>query len=183
MLYLLVSGQARTRQQVASLLGVSRNTVGHWLASYEMGGFQPYSPSTSHLVNPCHLHRTCLPVSNVPCNNQRALPRTKICASGSSTRITFASIAKTLYTIVHTKFKAKLKVPCPSHIKKADAAQLFQATYADQLRAVCRTTDQRPVKVFAQDEGRIGLLTVRRRRLTARGVQPVGLIQHTFQSL
>ncbi len=36
--------------------------------------------------------------------------------------------------------------------------------------------------MFAQDESRIGLLTVRRRRLTARGVQPVGLIQHTFQS-
>ncbi len=36
--------------------------------------------------------------------------------------------------------------------------------------------------MFAQDESRVGLLTVRRRRLTARGVQPVGLIQHTFQS-
>ncbi len=50
------------------------------------------------------------------------------------------------------------------------------------MRAVCRTTDQRRVKVFAQDESRIGLLTIRRRRLTARGVQPVGLIQHAFQS-
>ncbi len=36
--------------------------------------------------------------------------------------------------------------------------------------------------MFAQDESRFGLLTVRRRRLTARGVQPVGTIQHTFQS-
>lgn len=50
------------------------------------------------------------------------------------------------------------------------------------MRAVCRTTDQRPGTVFAQDESRIGLLTIRRRRLTARGVQPVGLIQPTFQS-
>ncbi len=38
------------------------------------------------------------------------------------------------------------------------------------------------VRVFAQDESRFGLLTVRRRRLTARGVQPIGTIQHTFQS-
>jgi putative transposase len=35
--------------------------------------------------------------------------------------------------------------------------------------------------VFSQDESRVGLLTVRRRRLTASGVQPVGLIQHTFE--
>jgi len=38
MLYLLASGQAHTRQDVARLLGVSRNTVGRWLASYESGG-------------------------------------------------------------------------------------------------------------------------------------------------
>ncbi len=40
----------------------------------------------------------------------------------------------------------------------------------------------RPIKVFSQDESRFGLRTVRRRRLTARGVQPVGPIQHQFQS-
>jgi transposase len=34
--------------------------------------------------------------------------------------------------------------------------------------------------VFSQDESRCGLLTVRRRRLTARGVQPIGMIQHVF---
>jgi transposase len=34
--------------------------------------------------------------------------------------------------------------------------------------------------VFSQDESRFGLLTVRRRRLTASGVQPVGVVQHVF---
>src|SRR5919108_5944927 len=38
MLYLLASGQAQTRQDVAQLLGVHRNTIGHWLALYEAGG-------------------------------------------------------------------------------------------------------------------------------------------------
>jgi transposase len=37
------------------------------------------------------------------------------------------------------------------------------------------------VRVFSQDESRFGLLTVRRRRLTARGVQPVGPLQHVFE--
>jgi transposase len=37
------------------------------------------------------------------------------------------------------------------------------------------------VRVFCQDESRFGLLTVRRRRLTARGVQPIGTIQHIFE--
>jgi transposase len=37
------------------------------------------------------------------------------------------------------------------------------------------------VRVFSQDESRFGLLTVRRRRVTARGVQPVGSVQHVFE--
>jgi transposase len=37
------------------------------------------------------------------------------------------------------------------------------------------------VRVFSQDESRMGLLTVRRRRLTACGVQPVGSVQHVFE--
>ena len=37
------------------------------------------------------------------------------------------------------------------------------------------------MRVFSQDESRFGLLTVRRRRLTARGVQPVGTVQHVFE--
>ncbi len=37
-LYLLASGQARYRQEVATLLGVDRNTVGRWLAQYAQGG-------------------------------------------------------------------------------------------------------------------------------------------------
>jgi transposase len=37
------------------------------------------------------------------------------------------------------------------------------------------------VRVFSQDESRFGLLTVRRRRLTACGVQPVGTVQHVFE--
>jgi putative transposase len=35
--------------------------------------------------------------------------------------------------------------------------------------------------VFSQDESRFGVLTVRRRRLTASGVQPVRVVQHVFE--
>ena len=38
MLYVLASGQAQTRQEVARLLGVHRNTIGRWLATYAAGG-------------------------------------------------------------------------------------------------------------------------------------------------
>lgn len=37
-LYLLASGQARSRITVATLLGVSRGTIGRWLHTYAQGG-------------------------------------------------------------------------------------------------------------------------------------------------
>jgi transposase len=50
----------------------------------------------------------------------------------------------------------------------------------ERLQQVIPPDNTRPIRVFSQDESSFGLLTVRRRRLTARGVQPVGLVQHTF---
>jgi DDE superfamily endonuclease len=39
----------------------------------------------------------------------------------------------------------------------------------------------RPVRGFSPDESRVGLLTIRRRRRTARGVPPGGAVQHGFE--
>jgi DNA invertase Pin-like site-specific DNA recombinase len=38
MRYLLASGQAHSRQEVARLLGVHRQTIGRWWAIYAAGG-------------------------------------------------------------------------------------------------------------------------------------------------
>src|ERR687885_2597716 len=43
-LYLIQTQQARTRLQVAHLLGVSRHPVGRWLAADEAGGGAPPLP-------------------------------------------------------------------------------------------------------------------------------------------
>jgi transposase len=40
MLYLLASAQATSRKAVAQQLGVYRETVGHWLATYASGGLE-----------------------------------------------------------------------------------------------------------------------------------------------
>lgn len=38
----------------------------------------------------------------------------------------------------------------------------------------------RPLRIWSQDESRWGLMTIRRRRITVRGVKPVGRIQHQY---
>jgi transposase len=118
MLYLLASGQAHTRQEVAQLLGVHRHTIGHWLTIYESEGLD------------------VLLALYVPAGKPLSLPPDVLAAIGQALQPPrgFASYEAlrqwveqthhlevnyhTLYTLVRTKFKAKLKVPRPSHTKK-----------------------------------------------------------------
>ena len=119
MLYLLASGQAHSRQQVAQLLGLSRNTIGRWLATYEAGGLaallEIYVPSgkAPSLTPP------------VLSSLEQALHQPTGFASYKELQHWLAQTHgvevndKTLYTIVRKRFHTKLKVPRPSHTKKA----------------------------------------------------------------
>ena len=70
-------------------------------------------------VSPSHSRQDVLaPWSRRSGSSRQALPPMKPCASGFSRPITVEVKYHTLYTIVRTRFKAKLKVPRPSHTKK-----------------------------------------------------------------
>lgn len=48
------------------------------------------------------------------------------------------------------------------------------------MREAVPATNGRPLRLWSQDESRWGLMTVRRRRITRRGVKPLGRIQHQY---
>jgi transposase len=119
MLYLLASGQAHTRQQLAHLPGVHRNTIGRWLALYAAGGLeallQTYVPAGK---------RVSL-APQVLASLEQALRRSEGFASYEALRHWVRRAHgvevkyKTLYTLVRTRFHTKLKVARPSHTKKS----------------------------------------------------------------
>jgi transposase len=117
LLYWLASGQAQTRRDAAQLLGVHRNTIGHGLALYEAGGLDAlldlYMPAGKPLSLP----------PDVLAALAQALRQPTGFASYEALRQWIKQTHHldvhyhTLYTIVRTKLKAKLKVPRPSHTK------------------------------------------------------------------
>jgi len=118
MLYLLASKQAQTRQDVAHLLGVSRNTVGRWLARYQSGGLT----ALLDIYVPPGKRPSLAP--NVLMSIEQALQRPAGFGSYEELRQWIERTHhvpvkyKTLYTLVRSRFKAKLKVARPSHTKK-----------------------------------------------------------------
>jgi transposase len=56
----------------------------------------------------------------------------------------------------------------------------FQTTFAARLETTLPAERPKPVELWAYDESRLGLHTIRRRRITARGTKPVGQLQQRF---
>ena len=54
---------------------------------------------------------------------------------------------------------------------------------AEQIRAAVPAACPLPVEVHCQDEARFGLKTTQRRRITARGVKPIGTCQHAYANI
>ncbi len=107
MLYLLVTGQAHTRQQVAALLGISRNSVGHWLASYEAGALA----TLLNVYVPLGKRSSLAP--EVLASIEQALRQPDGFASYGELRQWIEQTHqvrvkyKTLYSLVRTKFKGQ----------------------------------------------------------------------------
>lgn len=117
-LYLLKSGQAQQRQQVATLVGVSRNSVGQWLDVYAAQGLEA-------MLSVKPLPGRAPALSNEQLTQLRvALARPEGFASYGDIQ---AWIADTLgvsmqyhavHKLVHDKLRARLKVVRPSHPQK-----------------------------------------------------------------
>ena len=118
MLYLLASGQAHSRQEVARLRGVHRNTISRWLALYAAGGLEAVLATYVPAGKPISL------APHVLASLEQALHRPEGFASYEELRQWVRRTHgvevkyKTLYTMVRTRFKAKLKVARPTHTHK-----------------------------------------------------------------
>ncbi len=114
-LYLVVSGQATSRQAVAQLLGVHRKTVGLWLATYEQADL--------HALRQVTPPPGAVPALNAP--QQQALRAALAEPSGfASYQAVQAWIEETFgvamayqatHKLVRYKLGAKLKVARPTH--------------------------------------------------------------------
>jgi transposase len=103
---------------VARLLGVHRNTIGRWLALYAAGGLEALLATYVPAGKPVSLTPAVL------ASLAQALDRPEGFASYEALRQWVRRTHgvevkyKTLYTIVRTRFKTRLKVARPTHTKK-----------------------------------------------------------------
>lgn len=181
MLYLLASGQTHTRQDVARLLGVHRNTVSRWLALYAVGGLAALRATHPPAGKPVSLAPVVLASLEQALRRPAGFASYEALCQWCGRPTGWRSSTRRCTPWCARVSKLSLRWPAPATQKNPDAIATFQTTCRGHLQQAIPSANRRPIRVFSQDESRCGLLTVRRRRLTARGVQPVGAVQHTFE--
>ena len=117
-LYLLKSGQAKTRIQVAESLGSNRVSVGHWLDAYETGGLEKllqrgYAPGRTPLLTEAQ-QEVLRRALEKPEGFHSYVEIQQYIADAFGVKMNY----KAVYAMVHDKWGAKLKVPRPRHEKK-----------------------------------------------------------------
>ena len=117
-LYLFASDQATTRQAVAKLLGLHRETIGRWIACYATGGLSTLLDIYVSAGKPPTLPAAVL------ADLEQQLQRPEGFPSHEAIRVWLAQThqvtikGKTLQKLIRRRFGAKPKVARPSDIKK-----------------------------------------------------------------
>jgi hypothetical protein len=110
-----------------------------------------------------------------------ALPPLKPGASGSSRLLSWRSPLTPCAPAGAPRSTPRVRARGPLTHKTPEALATVQATCRERLQRVLPPDHARPRRVLSRDERRVGLPTVRRRRLTAQGIQPVGVVQQTVE--
>ncbi len=117
-LYLLKSGQAKSRTQVGELLGVSRRTVGEWLERYASEGLEGLLEIRTHSNRKYSL----TPEQDARLKEKLSEPEgfPSYTAAHAWVNATFGLTLdyKAVHQIVRYRHGAKLKVARKSHTKK-----------------------------------------------------------------
>ena len=117
-LYLLQSGQAKNRKQVAEMLGVHRISVGQWLETYRTQGLEKllerrYAPGRVSVLTEAQ-QTTLRAELQKPEGFHSYVQIQKYIADTFGIEMKYTAV----YALVRQKWGAKLKVPRRSHLKK-----------------------------------------------------------------
>jgi len=167
--------------RIAQAVGRARSTIQQWLDDYRTGGVDallrdgradnPGQPGKLTAAAKAQLE------AGLPSGRWRTVPQMRAWLK------THHGIHLALSSVYHRlgKAGARLRVPRPSHVKNDPAAALeFRAQLPATLRALDLPQD-RPVRLWLQDEMRYGLHGFTRRGWGLPGHRPVAPTQQVYQ--
>ena len=123
-LYLIQSSQVRTRQEISSLLGRHRRTVGNWLALYEQEGLSGLLTLRTRPNNPLSLDDQELGQLRERLSHPAGFGSYLEVRDWIAERFRKSLGYSTVHQLVRYRLRSKLKVPRKIHERKDEALSL-----------------------------------------------------------
>ena len=182
MLRFLKTGEAKTMTRAAELCNVSFLAATEWFRRYELGGIRELlhlrtvpgrSRAVTGEVAECLRKRLSEPEGFGSCDEMRIWLK-----ENHNLDIPYKTVHKT----VRYHLKGSPKTPRPSHIKKnEEEVREFKDSLPCKISEIIYKNNIK-VRFFSYDETGFGFITSPGKRITLRGVRPVGLMQRTFEN-
>jgi len=172
-LSLLASDQAQTRRAVARCWGSTARPSAMGSPATRRVAWTRCWLWISRRASPARSPRMCWLRLRRRSGSRPGLPPLKRCAHGSSRPIIWRSTIIRSIPVCGPGSGPRARGRGPVPQKTPDAMPAFQATWRAPRQRVIPPENTRPVRICSQDESRVGVLTVRRRRLTAGVVHPL----------
>jgi transposase len=187
MLYLFQSKQVETVREISSILGKSETTIHRWLFQYKEGGIENLLKNRQVFGRPKKFSVEVAALVQQELRDPEGFSSYKEVHLWLWLIKEIPSSYQAVYSLVKGELKSKLKIPRPrSNEQEPTAINEFKNSLPERIKALL---DQAPDQVkkykkflfWSSDETRLGLHTIQRRRITLRGVKPVGKHQWKFK--
>lgn len=184
-LYLLKSGKCQQIIEIAEILGRSRSTIHRWLNTYKEGGLAQLissgeKPGRKRLVPNWAIAKLEKRLQQPRgFNSYREIQQWLESECGIKVRY------HVVHELVRYRLGAKRKRPRPvRHNQDTEVVEEFpERLTQDLLLLVADFPNTSKIRYWCEDESRFGLKTIERTKITAKGVQPVGVSQWIFKTV
>ena len=184
-LYLLKTEQCQQIIELAAIIGKSRSTLHRWLHDYQQGGLPQLigpgkKPGRKRKI-PDWAVKQLEKRLQEPRGFQSYLEIQQWlhCECGLDVKY------HVIHELVHYRLGAKRKRPRPvNQNQDSTAVEEFSPQLGQQLlKLVTNLPRKSRIRYWCEDESRFGMKTINRLKITAKGVQPIGMSQWTFKTI
>ena len=179
MLYLFQSKQVETVREVSTVLGKGEATIHRWLYQYRKGGLENLLKNRQVFGRPKKFSVERAATLQQELRAPEGFKSYKEVHLWLGLIKGIASSYSAVYSLVRRELKSKLKIPRPRSIsQKSTAINEFKSSWHQQIKALLdkaspQLNKYKKVIFWCSDETRIGLHTIRLRKLTLSGVKPL----------
>ena len=183
LIYLIKSGEITKLSKASKILVRDRRTLGTWVKTYEKFGLETLLERRTSDGRPSCLTTEQYNKLEFKLSESGGFKSYKHIGSWILEEFGIDIAYKTVFRICHDKLGARPKVSRPKNPKQdEEELELLKKKTFSEVIDKTKINSKKEVKVWFQDEARFGLITEQRRKITLKGVKPIGLKQFEFEN-